>query len=98
VQEILGNKHFWLPVMFIFVFGLPLFAGVVGFFWYRLRRLEISAALKHEMLERGMSADDICKVLEAGTQTAAAEDKDLLHCLSGQAPRVAVIRVPRAGS
>lgn len=95
MQEVLANKGFFIAVMFIFIFGLPALAAVIGAYWYRLRRLEVSAALKHDMLERGMSADDICKVLEAGTKTNAAEDKDLTNCLGGKAARIAVVRVPR---
>jgi hypothetical protein len=95
MQDPLTSRQFWVPIMFIFIFGLPMIAGVVGFYWYRLRRLEISATLKQEMLERGMSADDICKVLEAGMKSAAVEDKDLLSCMSGKAPRVLAVRIAR---
>jgi hypothetical protein len=42
----------------------------LGFYVQRLkyRRAEILAALKQDMLHRGMSADEICMVLEAGTK------------------------------
>jgi hypothetical protein len=33
-----------------------------------LRQAEIMAALKQDMLNRGMSADEICAVLEAGSK------------------------------
>jgi hypothetical protein len=35
-------------------------------FWQRIRKAEIVAKLKHDMLERGMSADEIQDVLDAG--------------------------------
>lgn len=99
MQEVLANKGFFIAVMFICIFGLPALAGIIGFYWYRMRRLEVTAALKQQMLERGMSADDICKVLEAGTPRDAAEESPIAACRSGKAdrltPRVAVIRVPR---
>ncbi len=36
--------------------------------WQKLRRAEIAAALKQDMLNRGMSADDIRTVLEADSK------------------------------
>jgi hypothetical protein len=52
---------------------------LLGFYMQRLkyRRAEILVALKQDMLNRGMSADEICMVLEAGT-------KDTVKGLSGQ--------------
>lgn len=40
--------------------------AVVGGLWFEMRRTEIAAGLKHDMLDRGMSADEIKTVLEAG--------------------------------
>jgi hypothetical protein len=34
--------------------------------WYQWRKRELESALKHEMLARGMTADDIERVLAAG--------------------------------
>jgi hypothetical protein len=44
---------------------------LLGFYAQRLkyRREEVLAALKQDMLNRGMSANEICLVLEAGTQS-----------------------------
>jgi hypothetical protein len=42
------------------------FVAVVGGLWTEIRKTEISAGLKHDMLERGMSADEIRTVLDAG--------------------------------
>jgi hypothetical protein len=41
--------------------------AIVGAFWFHIRKAEIDAALKQDMLNRGMSADDIRTVLDAGT-------------------------------
>ena len=41
--------------------------AIVGAYWHRVRNAEIAASLKHKMLDQGFSADDIKKVLEAGT-------------------------------
>jgi hypothetical protein len=44
---------------------------LLGFYGQRLRyrRVEILAALKQDMLNRGMSANEICMVLEAGSKS-----------------------------
>ena len=39
-------------------------AAIIGFFWRKIRRDELEASLKSDMLQRGMSADDIVKVLQ----------------------------------
>jgi hypothetical protein len=42
--------------------------------WYRWRKCEIEAELKHEMIARGMSANDIVRVLEAKTSPGAGSN------------------------
>ena len=56
---------------------------LLGFYAQRLnyRRAEIFAGLKQDMLNRGMSANEICMVLEAGTKDTL---KGSLKGLSGQ--------------
>jgi hypothetical protein len=40
-------------------------------YWWRIRQSEIDAQLKRDMLERGMSAEEIQMVLSASTRDAA---------------------------
>jgi hypothetical protein len=40
--------------------------AIIAHFWHKAHRESLEASLKHDMLERGMSADDIVKVLQAG--------------------------------
>ena len=47
------------------IFGL---AAIAISAWIKLRKAEIAANLKHEMLARGMSAEDIKAVLDAGNK------------------------------
>jgi hypothetical protein len=49
------------------VFGI---AVVIAICWYKLRNAEIAARLKQDMLDRGMSAEEIKTVLEAGSKTS----------------------------
>jgi hypothetical protein len=41
--------------------------AVVAGCWQKVRRAEVAAALKQDMLNRGMSAEDIRTVLDAGS-------------------------------
>src|SRR5205823_3824444 len=38
----------------------------IAHYWWKVRKAEMEAALKQEMIRQGMSADDIQKVLDAG--------------------------------
>jgi hypothetical protein len=75
----LGNGNiFWLTVV-----GGAVLYGVVATVtqaWRRVRVTEIEAALKQQMLDRGMSADDIVQVMRVrsnnapNTEAATADD------------------------
>jgi hypothetical protein len=54
-----------------------LVAIVMGI-WHEHRKTEINAALKQDMLNRGMSADEIRTVLDAGTGASSK------RCPTGQ--------------
>ena len=57
------------------IFGcLAGICGSIAAAWQRVRRAEIEAMLKHRMLEQGMSADDIKKVLESGQGSKACKE------------------------
>ena len=45
--------------------------GIIAGSWVKVRRAEIAAALKQDMLNRGLSAVDIRTVLEAGSKGSA---------------------------
>jgi hypothetical protein len=40
---------------------------LAGDYWHRIRKAEINAKLKQDMLDRGMTAEEIRIVLDAGT-------------------------------
>ena len=57
------------PIFLVFAFlTLSAVVGTLANSWTKVRRAEIEAALKHDMIERGMSAEDIQKVLEASAR------------------------------
>jgi hypothetical protein len=53
-----------VAVVGAFLCGIP---AIIGGIWYALRTAEIAGALKQDMLNRGMSAEEIQIVLDAGT-------------------------------
>jgi hypothetical protein len=64
--------------------GGGLLCGIVGIImgcWLEMRRVSANAALKQDMLERGLSAEDIRTVLDAGTgQTQSKPHKRSSCC------------------
>lgn len=46
---------------------------MIGDYWHRIRKAELAARLKQDMLDRGMSAEEIRTVLEAGTKSSRME-------------------------
>ena len=53
--------------------GMVIFTvAIIAWFWHKTRKLEIQAALKQDMLNRGMSADEIQTVIESGAGCCGA--------------------------
>jgi hypothetical protein len=67
--------------------GLGLCAAVpfLAHYWYKIRRAELELSLKQAMVERGMSAADICAVIEAGE---AARPDSALEAVPSPAHRI----------
>jgi hypothetical protein len=53
-------------VLVFAVLALGVVIPFIAHYWYHLRRAEAEVALKQAMVERGMSAEEICAVIEAG--------------------------------
>jgi hypothetical protein len=63
------------------VFALPIIVCVVGtvaHYWYLARKAELDANLKLEMIQRGMSAEDIRLVLQT-SRSGEAEPLAKVH-------------------
>jgi hypothetical protein len=68
--------------------------AVIGVVWMELRKTELAAALKHDMLDRGLSADDIRMVLEAGARRCG-RFRGRYQVYSPEAERVTRVRPER---
>ena len=70
MNSILTREELIIPLVAI-VMGCGLGAiGIVTSIWYKLRVKQWEMSLKHSMLERGMSAEEIKTVLEASPKRA----------------------------
>jgi hypothetical protein len=54
--------------------------GIIAGTWQKVRRAEIAAALKQDMLNRGMSAEDIRTILDAGSKESRKALRDRFTC------------------
>jgi hypothetical protein len=72
MAEFLSRLNFGEMMGFIAITGGLLigFVAVLGGIWSDVRKREIAAGLKHDMLERGMSAEDIRMVLDTGKKSS----------------------------
>jgi len=51
-------------------------SAIIMGIWHENRKTEVNAALKQDMLNRGMSAEDIRMVLDAGTSNSRKEIRE----------------------
>jgi hypothetical protein len=82
VAELFSKMNFGELIALVSVGGGLLIAlvAVAGGLWTAVRKAEIEADLKHEMLNRGMSAEEILMVIHAGTDRSAPKTES---CHSG---------------
>jgi len=50
-------------------FSIPL-AVIIGRVWYKMNKVRYEIELKHSMVERGMSVEEIERVMAAGSKEA----------------------------
>ena len=67
MQELLANPFVFVLGILCITVGVP----TIGHYWCKNRKNELDAALKQDMIERGMSAEDIKTVLEASSNKVA---------------------------
>lgn len=76
--------------------SVPAAAAVIAYFWYKIRREEVGATLKRELLDRGLTPEEVRMVVEASSRgtTDVAQD---LAALSGTSARPALGDASRKG-
>lgn len=78
-METYFNNPVFLVFAFLTVTGV---VSTIAMYWHKSRRDELEAALKQEMIQRGMSADEIVKVLKGSKykEPKEAKSKDSSCC------------------
>jgi hypothetical protein len=61
MEELLANPYVFVLGILVITVGVP----TVSHYWCMNRKNELDAALKQDMINRGMSAEEIKMVLEA---------------------------------
>jgi hypothetical protein len=65
------------PMFLVFAFlTLTSVVSSVAHYWFKTKREEIEGALKQEMIQRGMSADEIVKVIAASRGKRGEDERD----------------------
>jgi hypothetical protein len=64
------------PLLAVVGVILGIVVTVVANLWYKMRRVEMEISLKQAMVERGMSAPEICAVIEAGRREKPELDRE----------------------
>lgn len=78
----MSSEHVFYVVVTAIVCGCAaLVAPWLAYFWYAARRAEQEAVLKKSMLDRGMSPDEIVKVVTAGRPPAVESDRGLTNMM-----------------
>ena len=72
LQKLSGGEL--LGLSFWVIMGVTWLTWIVAEQWRRGRTTELEIMLKQEMLQRGMSADDIVKVLQASSGRSKPTD------------------------
>jgi len=65
VDQLLSNPFAATAIIVIATVGIAFIVCFLGYHWLQYRHAELEAALKQEMVQRGMTPDDILRVLKA---------------------------------
>ncbi len=84
LQKLSGGELIGLS--FWVIMGVTWLTWIVAEQWRRGRKVELEIMLKQEMLQRGMSADDIVKVLQASTGRSKPTDPNPPSTTSTESP------------
>ena len=64
----LWESIFRMPQIAVIMGCLVPIAAILGYFWYSIKKNKQNNDLKQSMVERGMSAEEIERVISAGAQ------------------------------
>jgi uncharacterized membrane protein YciS (DUF1049 family) len=62
-----SEVELFIPLGVLFIIGVTIFTVFAVVQWRKIRIAEMEATLKQQMLDRGMSADEIVRVLSTSS-------------------------------
>ncbi len=74
LAEQLWHKIFDMPQILFIIMGLIGIAGIGASFWYKAEKLRSENALKRTLAERGLSADEIERIIAAQAKQPSDSD------------------------
>lgn len=92
MHELFSDPLVFLTVVFLTAGVL----AILAHYWWKVRQAELEAALKQEMVRRGMSAREIQQVLAAGPAPEAVQAEAAAQAPDAETPffRVEVKPIP----
>jgi hypothetical protein len=80
MQDLVNALGKDLSLVLIFLVVGATVVAIIGLFqWRKIEQRRMEASLKQEMLQRGMSADDIVRVIEASQTKREPVDAEKAH-------------------
>jgi hypothetical protein len=73
MENFFSHKEAYV-VLGLLALAVPAATAIVAYCWYKFRREEMRTNLKLAMLERGLSAEEVRIVIEAGATGVAARE------------------------
>lgn len=72
LAEVTWSSLFQLPQLAIVMGCLTSMTAIIGVTWYQVEKFKSNNELKRSLAERGMSADQIERIMEAGEEEKQA--------------------------
>ncbi len=74
LAEHVWHKIFGMPQIIFIIGGLIAIAGIIASYWYKAQKLQSENALKRMLVERGLPADEIERIMAAQAQEPPDSD------------------------
>jgi hypothetical protein len=68
MPDLLSHPEVLIPIATLSIVAICLLAPIIAICWYKVHKTNTTAALKQDMLNRGISAEEIKMILEAGNK------------------------------
>ena len=74
LAEQLWHRIFDMPQIPFIIGGVIAITGIIASYWYKAQKLQSENALKRTLVERGLSADEIERIIAAQAKEPSDSD------------------------